>query len=272
MRGPQCSTEQQKPTWPLCRARKRSAARRTHNIDYMMRIHARIEEIVKDKATAEALKPWYMFMCKRPCFDDDYLPAFNRPNVHLVDTHGKGITEINEDGPVFEGKTYPLDLLIYATGFEVQKTGIYNEIRRRERSGPEREISRGHAHPVRRFTTDGYPNLFIMGGYQASFQFNLTFMLQTQGDHIAECINFARENGYDAIEVTPETEEWWVQEVIRHRGKTTRNQDCTPGYYNFEGEFHRRQDGNYNGGFNTYCKHLDEVSAHPQEHFTFSKD
>src|SRR5437763_15259164 len=70
------------------------------NIDYMMRIHKRIEEIVKDKAAAEALKPWYMFMCKRPCFDNDYLPTFNRPTVHLVDTHGKGITQITEKGPV----------------------------------------------------------------------------------------------------------------------------------------------------------------------------
>src|SRR6185503_4823433 len=98
------------------------------NIDYMMRIHRRIEEVVEDPKTAEALKPWYMFMCKRPCFDDDYLPAFNRPNVTLVDTHGEGITEIRPEGPVFEGVTYPVDLLIYATGFEVQKTGIYNRI------------------------------------------------------------------------------------------------------------------------------------------------
>ena len=60
----------------------------------MMRIHQRIDEIVEDPATADALKPWYMFMCKRPCFHNDYLPTFNRPNVHLVDTHGKGITEI----------------------------------------------------------------------------------------------------------------------------------------------------------------------------------
>ena len=104
----------------------------------MMRIHKRIEEIVKDKATADSLKPWYMFMCKRPCFDNDYLPTYNRPNVHLIDTHGEGIIEINEDGPVFEGKTYKLDLLIYATGFEVQKTGIYNKIVGEQRSGPER--------------------------------------------------------------------------------------------------------------------------------------
>jgi hypothetical protein len=114
--------------------------------------------------------------------------------------------------------------------------------------------------------------MFIMGGYQASFQFNLTDMLQAQGDHIAACINFARRNNYKTINVAPESEEWWVQEVIKHRGKTTRNQDCTPGYYNFEGEFQRRQDGNYNGGFNAYCTHLDEISANPEKHFAVTPE
>ncbi len=64
----------------------------------MMRIHERIDETVDDKATADALKPWYMFMCKRPCFHNDYLPTFNLPTVHLVDTHGKGITRDHRDG------------------------------------------------------------------------------------------------------------------------------------------------------------------------------
>jgi cation diffusion facilitator CzcD-associated flavoprotein CzcO len=240
------------------------------NIDYMMRIHRRIEEIVEDKTTAEALKPWYMFMCKRPCFDDEYLPAYNRPNVHLVDTEGKGITEIGPDGPMFEGQVYPLDLLIYATGFEVQKTGIYNEIRGRDG----REINETYSAGMRTLFgvhTHGYPNLFIMGGYQASFQFNLTFMLQTQGDHIAECIRHARDQGYAEIDVSPGTEEWWVQEVIEHRGKTSRNQDCTPGYYNFEGEFNRRQDGNYNGGFLRYFTHMQSVRGELDKHFMFSK-
>jgi cation diffusion facilitator CzcD-associated flavoprotein CzcO len=238
------------------------------NIDHMMRIHRRIDEIVTDKATADALKPWYMFMCKRPCFDDEYLPAYNRPNVHLVDTHGEGITEIGPDGPVFEGVTYPLDLLIYATGFEVQKTGIYNEIRGRDG----REINETYADGIRTLFgvhTHGYPNLFIMGGYQASFQFNLTFMLQCQGDHIAECIKMAREHGAAAIDVTPDTEEWWVQEVIAHRGKTSRNADCTPGYYNFEGEFNRRQDGNYNGGFYQYYTHMQSIRGELDKHFLF---
>jgi cation diffusion facilitator CzcD-associated flavoprotein CzcO len=240
------------------------------NIDHMMRIHRRIEEVVEDPATAEALKPWYMFMCKRPCFDDEYLPAYNRPSVHLVDTQGKGITEIAPEGPVFDGQTYPLDLLIYATGFEVQKTGIYNEIRGRDG----REINETYADGLRTLFgvhTHGYPNLFIMGGYQASFQFNLTFMLQTQGDHIAECIKHARDNGYAEIDVSPKTEEWWVQEVIAHRGKTSRNADCTPGYYNFEGEFNRRQDGNYNGGFLQYFTHMQSIRGELGKHFIFSK-
>ena len=107
-------------------------------MEAMMKIHERIDQIVKDKATAEALKPWYMLMCKRPCFHNDYLPTFNRPNVHLIDTHGKGITEITEKGPVFEGKQYELDVLIYATGFEVQKTGIYNQIKGEQRPRDQR--------------------------------------------------------------------------------------------------------------------------------------
>jgi cation diffusion facilitator CzcD-associated flavoprotein CzcO len=238
------------------------------NIDHMMRIHRRIEEIVEDPATAEALKPWYMFMCKRPCFDDEYLPAYNRPSVRLVDTRGKGITEIGPEGPVFEGESFPLDLLIYATGFEVQKTGIYNEIRGKDG----REINEVYADGIRTLFgvhTHGFPNFFIMGGYQASFQFNLTFMLQTQGDHIAECIKLARERGAEEIDVKPETEEWWVQEVIAHRGKTSRNADCTPGYYNFEGEFNRRQDGNYNGGFFQYYTHMQEIRGELAKHFLF---
>ena len=239
------------------------------NIDHMMRIHARIDELVHDPATANALKPWYMFMCKRPCFDDDYLPTYNLPSVHLVDTQGKGITEIAPEGPVFEGQTYPLDLLIYATGFEVQKTGIYNQIHGRDG----KEINETYADGLRTLFgvhTHGYPNLFIMGGYQASFQFNLTFMLQTQGDHIAECIKLARDRNAAEIDVKPETEEWWVQEVIAHRGKTSRNADCTPGYYNFEGEFNRRQDGNYNGGFLQYFTHMQDIRGELAKHFLFA--
>ena len=266
---PQLTEEQQAQRAVLPRE-ERIRRQENANIDYVIRIHKRIDEIVKDKATAEALKPWYMFMCKRPCFHNEYLPTFNRPNVHLVDTHGKGISEITAQGPVFEGKQYELDLLIYATGFEVQKTGIYNQIRGVNGFDLTDKYSTG-IRTLFGIHSQGYPNLFIMGGYQSSFQFNLTDILNTEGAHIATCIDHVRRHGYQSIDPTPEAEEWWVQEVIKYRGKTTRNRDCTPGYYNFEGEFQRRQDGNYNGGFHRYVGHMSEARDKMDDYFVFSK-
>jgi cation diffusion facilitator CzcD-associated flavoprotein CzcO len=239
------------------------------NIDHMMRIHRRIEEVVEDPETAESLKPWYMFMCKRPCFHNEYLPAFNIPTVHLVDTHGEGINEIGENGPIYKGKEYAVDVLIYATGFEVQQTGIYNQIL--GENGV--EINDKYADGVRTLLgihSQGYPNMFIMGGYQASFNFNLTDVLQAQGDHIAACIDYVRSNGHTTLDCTYDAEERWVQEVIAHRGTTSRNAECTPGYYNFYGESNRRQDGNYNGGFPAYGKHMSDVRDQMEENFTFT--
>ena len=96
-------TEQQKLDLAALPREEKIRRQENQNIEHQMRIHARVDEIVKDKATAEALKPWYMHRCKRPCYDDEYLPAFNLPNVHLVDTNGKGITEINENGAGVRG-------------------------------------------------------------------------------------------------------------------------------------------------------------------------
>ena len=85
----------------------------------MNQIRARVDSIVKDKRTAEALKPWYRQFCKRPTFNDEYLPTFNRPNVTLVDTEGRGVDRITEKGLVFDGVEYEVDCIIFATGFEV---------------------------------------------------------------------------------------------------------------------------------------------------------
>ncbi len=268
MRGP-VLTERQKTDLANLPREEKIRRQENQNIEHQMRIHARVDEIVKDKATADSLKPWYMHRCKRPCYDDEYLPAFNLPNVHLVDTKGQGVTEVNARGVVFEGREYPVDVLIYATGFEVQVTGIYNEIRGENGL----ELNEKYAEGMRTvfgIHSAGYPNLFIMGGYQASFQFNLTFMLRTQGGHIADCIKYVREHNHTTIDAKSETEQWWVDEVIRHRGKTNRNRECTPGYYNFEGESNRRQDGNYNGGFAQYAAHLAEVKQNIETHFRFA--
>ena len=266
--GPQVSDAQKAKRSAMSREEK-IQRQENANIDAMMRIHKRIDETVEDQETADALKPWYMLMCKRPCFHNDYLPSFNRPNVHLVDTKGEGVTEITEAGPVVDGKTYDVDVLIYATGFEVQKTGIYNQILGENGL----DLNDKYAEGIRTVVgihSQGYPNMFIMGGYQASFSFNLTDVLQAQGDHISACIDYARSNGLHSMDVTRDAEEWWVQEVISHRGKTSRNADCTPGYYNFEGQFNRRQDGNYNGSFKQYVEHMAGVREDMSEKFEFT--
>ncbi len=240
------------------------------NIDAMMRIHKRIDEVVEDPETAESLKPWYMLMCKRPCFHNEYLPSFNRPNVTLVDTKGEGISQINASGPEFDGTQYELDVLIYATGFEVQQTGIYNQII--GEGGQDLNVK--YEDGIRTLLgihSHGYPNLFIMGGYQAFFAFNLTDVLNSQGEHIAECIDFVRQNQIHSLDCTYDAEERWVQEVIAHRGKTSRNRDCTPGYYNFEGAENRRQDGNYNGTMKQYLDHMSEIRDKMSEHFAFTE-
>ena len=150
----------------------------------------------------------------------------------------------------------------------MQKTGTYNLIKGANGVNLNDKYRDG-VRTLLGVQSQGYPNLFIMGGLQASFQFNFTDVAQAQGEYIADCINYVRSHGYQSFDVTPQAEEWWVQEVIEHRGKTNFNQECTPGYYNFEGEFQRRQDGNYNGGFFQYCRHLNEVRARMDANFTF---
>src|SRR5262249_61653631 len=61
----------------------------------MTEIRARVDTILDDARTAEALKPWYRQLCKRPCFHDEYLQTYQLPNVHLVDTDGKGVAPID---------------------------------------------------------------------------------------------------------------------------------------------------------------------------------
>src|SRR5260370_701180 len=85
-------------------------------------LRSRVDDVVKDPATAEALKPWYRWFCKRPCFHDDYLEAFNRPNVRLVDTQGRGVERLTKHGIAVGGRQYRADCIIFATGFEAGST------------------------------------------------------------------------------------------------------------------------------------------------------
>jgi cyclohexanone monooxygenase len=205
----------------------------------MNQVRARVDSIVKDKKTAEALKPWYRQFCKRPTFNDEYLPTFNRPNVTLVDTRGGGADEITERGLVFDGVEYEVDCIIFATGFEVgtaytRRAGfeIYG------RSGlPLTEHWSNGLRTLHGFYSHGFPNCFHMGLTQNGFTANFPHMLVEQADHIAAVLEQARTRGAQCLEPTPEAEESWVATI---RAKAILNQafllECTPGYYNNEGQ------------------------------------
>jgi cation diffusion facilitator CzcD-associated flavoprotein CzcO len=206
----------------------------------MNEIRARVDRVVKDKKTAEALKPWYRYFCKRPTFNDEYLPAFNNPNVTLVDTsaHG-GVDRITEKGLVYDGVEYEVDCIIFATGFEVgtaytRRAGF--EIYGRDGKSLT-EYWSGGLKTLHGFYSSGFPNCFHMGLSQNAITANFPHMLEEQARHIAEVIQRAKQLEARSLEPTPEAETDWVK-TIREKSAISQQfqQECTPGYYNNEGK------------------------------------
>ena len=205
----------------------------------MEQVRARVDEIVKDPATAEKLKPWYRQFCKRPCFHDEYLPTYNRPNVHLVDTGGQGVQQITEKGVVVDGKEYELDCIVFATGFEVGTTYT-------RRAGYDivgkggKTLSHKWSEGLRTLhglQTNGFPNCFFLGFTQTAVTVSVPMALNEQAKHIVHMITEARTRGSQNVEATLEGEDAWVAEVRRAARLGVKfYTECTPGYYNNEGK------------------------------------
>jgi cation diffusion facilitator CzcD-associated flavoprotein CzcO len=203
----------------------------------MNEIRSRVDAVVKDRATAEALKPWYGQWCKRPTFNDEYLPTFNRPNVKLVDTKGKGAERITPKGVVVDGVEYEVDCLIFATGFEVGTA--YTRRAEFEVYGRGLSLSDYWADGMRThygFLSHGFPNLFHMGLTQTGLAPNFTYMLEGQATHIAHVMAEVKAREGKSVEPTPEAEAEWVDRVTRKTLMTDYQSACTPGYYNGEGQ------------------------------------
>jgi len=208
-----------------------------YDFKLMNEIRARVDSIVPDKATAEALKPWYNRMCKRPCFHDEYLQAFARPNVTLVDTAGKGIDRMTEAGPVVNGKEFPLDALIYASGFEMSTS--YTKRLGFEIYGREgRSLTEAWADGPRTLhgaMTNGFPNLIMLGTTQGGYTVNFAHLLTKIADHASWVLDYCLSNKIATIEATAEAEDKWWEEVFGEIANSPGSSECTPGYYNNEG-------------------------------------
>lgn len=206
--------------------------------DKMDEIRARVDQVVKDPATADALKPWYRQLCKRPCFHDEYLDAFNRPTVRLIDTDGRGVERIDATGAWVNGVHHPLDCLILASGFEFgtpyeQRAG-FDPV---GRDGATLSQAWGDGMvSLHGIHVHDFPNLFVIQtGHAANLISNVTHNLVEAGTTVAKIIAHARDVGAVEVEVTPDAQAAWVDLLLDPTSSMIYDPDCTPGYYNNEG-------------------------------------
>jgi cation diffusion facilitator CzcD-associated flavoprotein CzcO len=227
--------------WPDLKPDEFWALRGRMDFQVMERLRRRVDEIVEDKATAEALKPWYSILCKRPTSNDDYYPAFNRPNVHLLDvSETRGLEGLTKNGILYKGEEIPVDCVIFASGYEVT-----SELKRRwglacvdGRDG--RSLYDHWADGYRTLhgtMASGFPNLFFMGLIQGGLNVSLPLVFEQQGEHIAWLIRETMARGAAALEPSAKAEAQWVHDV-KASGPDMAPivRECTPGYYNNEGE------------------------------------
>lgn len=209
------------------------------------RIRARVDDVVKDPSVAEKLKPWYPSWCKRQIINDDYLPTFNRPNVTLVDTDGKGLSALTPRGVVAAntGVEYPVDVLIFSTGFSLPilqgkspaALGNLTIVGRDGRDMEEFWNAQG-ATTLHGLAVPGFPNLFFSGGSQAAPAAGNTLNADVMAEHVAYIIAEATRRAAPVVEATQEAADEWAQEVVARAAFFAYGAGCTPSFWNSEGE------------------------------------
>ncbi len=206
------------------------------NFRIMEQIRARVDAIVEDPVTAAALKPYYPYGCKRPTFHDEYLPTFNLPHVHLVDTAPMGVREINARGIVHDGREYPLDVLIYATGFQWMATATFNMIRGRDGRTLKQKWGEEGTRTFLGVHSHGFPNLFIISGPQGGGgSFNFTDAIEAHADYTVWMLQTLRERGARTVDVHKDPEDTYAEHCRQADLVTAPLRDCLS-YYNGDGD------------------------------------
>ena len=221
---------------------------RLNDFKLMEQIRSRVDEIVTDPVTAEALKPWYRWRCKRPGWHDDFLASFNRPNVTLVDTHGHGVERFTQTSIVTEGSEYAVDCVVFATGFEVTRT--YPRLLGFDPVGrSELTLSDHWAAGTRTWfgiMTDEFPNLFFVGANeQTTSGHNAMHLIDELSDQLAYVLGEAAKVDATIVEPTRQAVDAYVRTLRDSdggRGLLDFHAECTPGYFNAEGKAHKAED------------------------------
>jgi cation diffusion facilitator CzcD-associated flavoprotein CzcO len=226
----------------------------------------RVEELVTDPAAAEILKPYYRYLCKRPCFHDEYLSAFNNSNVTLIDCPA-GIDRITEQGPVVDGQQIEVDCIIYGTGFEAELTPLYrrvgHDIVGRNAVTLAEKWADGAAS-LFGMMSRGFPNMFVMPapGQQAVVTVNYTQLAVLGAEFIGGAVGLLKKQDVEVFDVSAEAEEAWTQAVVDSfiDGSAVMSA-CTPSRINNEGhpEALNPRNGNFGRRFGDWFAYRDRL-------------
>ena len=206
----------------------------------MERLRRRVDSIVDNDDIAEALKPYYRFLCKRPCSNDDYLETFNRPNVTLIDVSAtKGVQRATAKGLVANDIEYDVDCIIYASGFEIttemSRRYSIDAIEGRDEQALFDYWADGY-QTLHGMTSRGFPNQFFTGFTQVGISANIAANYELQGEHIAYIIAEAMQRGATTVEPTQHAQDDWCATIKETAiDNSAFDSQCTPGYYNNEG-------------------------------------
>jgi cyclohexanone monooxygenase len=224
-------------------------------------VRTKIREIVRDPQTAEGLLPrGYPIGAKRLCLESGYYASFNRDNVTLVDVKHSPITGINSTGVMTADSHYPVDVVVFATGFDAM-TGALLNIDIRGRHG--RSLRDAWADGPKAYlgvAVSGFPNLFIMTGPGSpSVLSNMVVSIEQHASWISAAIANANERGFTTIEATREAQDAWVEHVRAVADRTMyRFADSWYVGANVPGK--PRVFMPYIGGVGSYRQQCDEVS------------
>ncbi len=218
------------------------------NFRIMEQIRERVDAIVEDPKTAAALKPYYAYGCKRPTFHDEYLPTFNKPNVHLVDTAPRGVSEITETGIVHDGVEYPVDVLIYATGFQWMATATFDMIKGCDGRTLKQTWDEDGTKTWLGMQTKGFPNMFVITGPQGGGgSFNFTDTIEDHGNYVQWMLDTMAEKGADVVDITEESQVEYAEHCAQADIASAPLRDCIS-YYDHEGTAKPGQLVYYGGG------------------------
>lgn len=218
------------------------------NFRIMEQIRARVDAIIEDPEVATSLKPYYPYGCKRPTFHDEYLPTFNLKHVTLVDTAPLGVTKINKDGVVYDDKEYPLDVLIYATGFRWMEAATFNMVIGKDGKSLKEKWALNGTKTFLGIHSNGFPNLFIVTGPQGGGgSFNFTDAIEAHGDYIIWMLETMKNQNTGVLDVKKKHEDEYSEHCRDVDTRTSAFRDCIS-YYNDEGKAEPGSLAYYGGG------------------------